>query len=54
MFAKGCVCVCLCIKRRDSRRVQGGVCVFKREGDERRKRISRTNLSSMFDNIFEH
>lgn len=29
-------------------------CVFKEEEDERRKHISRTNPSSVFDKVFEH
>lgn len=48
------VCVCACVRIRELAEDIKEACVFKREEDERRKHISRTNLSSVFNMVSEH
>lgn len=47
------MCVRLC-KKQELAEVSREAFVFKAEEDERRKHISWTNPSSVFDKVFEH
>ena len=51
-----CVCQCACVSEYTGELAEESkeACVFKREEDERRKHISRTNLSSVFNMVSEH
>lgn len=57
MFAQGCASVCVCVRASVGGKLteeSKEACVFKRDEDERGKHISRTNLSTVFNKVFEH
>lgn len=49
MFAQGCACMCLYKEESWQKRARRPVCLR-----ERRRHISRKNLSSVFNKVFEH